>query len=59
MRVEHVCGNPLLSREDDHSFSEVSSRQPWMRCRRRLIGRYGVSHLGDHYGYGRQSYADY
>ncbi len=40
----------------------VGAREPeaeWHGEQPPVHGRYGVSHLGDHYGYGRQSYADY
>jgi glycine reductase len=40
----------------------IGAREPdgqWFEEQPAVHGRYGVSFLGDHYGYGTQSYADY
>jgi len=40
----------------------IGARSPakaWFGEQPPVHGRYGVSHLGDHYGYGKQSYADF
>lgn len=40
----------------------LGAREPeqrWYEEQPAVHGRYGVSHLGDHYGSGKQSYADY
>ena len=43
----------------DRVVGALGPHEEWFEEKPAVHGRYGVSHLQDFYGYGRQSYVDY